>query len=105
MNKKILRRKESEIAKAGKLVFDALFGDDSELEQRLSKALDEETTDPPADPNAIEAVGCLVVPCATCTREAVVPAYVDARGLELVGWRPAGDGWHCPMCAATRGGR
>ena len=104
MNKKILRTKENEIAKAGKLVFDALFGDDDELERRLSKELDEETTDPPADPDAIEVVGCLVVPCSTCPREAVIPANVDARALELVGWRKNGDAWRCPMCAANAKG-
>jgi hypothetical protein len=106
MNKRILRTKENEIAKAGKLVFDAIFGDDKELEQRLGKELDEEATDPPADPNAIDVVGCLVVPCSSCTREAVIPSHVDPKALELVGWRrvPPGDTWRCPMCAAKQGG-
>jgi hypothetical protein len=107
MNKKILRTKENEIAKAGKLVFDAIFGDDKELEQRLSKELDEET-DPPADPSAIDVQGYTVVRCARCPREAVLPANVDARALEQVGWRrvAGSDAWCCPMCAsAPKGSR
>ncbi len=106
MNKKILRTKENEIAKAGRLMFDALFGDDKELEQRLGKELDEEATAPPADPNAIDVVGCLVVPCSSCPREAVIPSNVDAKTLELVGWRraPTGAAWRCPMCVARPSG-
>ena len=97
MNKKILRAKETEITRAGKLVFDAIFGESKAFEKRVAEL--EEETEPPADPSAIEVPGYSVVHCSSCSREAVLPANVDARALEQVGWRGTGETWRCPMCA------
>ncbi len=103
--KKFFADKEHEIAKAGKLVFDAIFGDDKELEQRISKELELEATAPPAEPTSrpvIDVPAYLVVRCAGCTREAVLPSHVDVRALALVGWMHDArtDSWRCPTCVA-----
>jgi hypothetical protein len=95
MNKKILRTKEAEIAKAGRLVFDAIFGDSDEFEQTLEDEIDREAS---GDNAAITVEGHSFVRCAACGREQVVPPNIDARVLEQHGWRLDAGAWRCSFC-------
>ena len=105
MNKKILKSKENEIAKAGRMVFDALFGDSAEFEKKLE---DEITLDAPAEA-VVPAEGHSLLRCVGCAREQGVPAGVDVFTLEQQGWRFDGTAWRCPFCvtrlAATEGAK
>jgi hypothetical protein len=97
MNKKILRTKEAEISKAGRLVFDAIFGDSDALERRLADEADAATPDA-APGDALTVEGHSFVRCAGCAREQTVPENVDVRTLEQRGWRLAGGAWRCSFC-------
>ena len=94
MNKKILKSKEGEIAKAGRMLFDALFGDSAEFEKKLE---DEITLDAPAE-DVISTAGHSLLRCVGCAREQGVPAGVDVFTLEHEGWRFDGTAWRCPFC-------
>ena len=96
MNKKILRSKEAEISKAGRMVFDAIFGDSREFQQKLGEEMDRETA--AEDEGAITVEGSSLVRCAGCAREQPVPPNVDVRALERHGWRYADGAWRCPFC-------
>ena len=97
MNKKILRAKESEIVKAGRLFFDAVFGDSDEFQQKLGQEIDTEAT-AAADARAITVEGHSFVRCTGCAREHVVPPTVDVRVLEQQGWQFAAGAWRCSFC-------
>ena len=97
MNKKIVRSKEAEITKAGRMVFDAIFGDSQEFQRKLDEELDREAPDAG---DAITAQGHSLVRCAGCAREQGVPPNVDVRTLERHGWRFADGAWRCQFCAA-----
>ena len=97
MNKKILRAKENEIAKAGRLFFDAVFGDSDEFEQKLAIEVDTEV-DTERDTQAITVEGHSFVRCAGCAREQTVPSNVDVRVLEQQGWNFAAGAWRCSFC-------
>ena len=105
MNKRILKSKENEIAKAGRMVFDALFGDSAEFEKKLEE---EVAADAPAEV-AIPAAGHSLLRCVGCAREQGVPAGVDVFTLEQQGWRFDGTAWRCPFCvtrfATPQGGK
>jgi hypothetical protein len=90
MNKRILRAKESEIAKAGRLVFDALFGETEVFERNLSEEIDR-------DAEAITVEGHGFDRCDGCGREKSLPAHNDQL-VEEEGWRFDGACWHCPLC-------
>jgi hypothetical protein len=95
MNKRILRAKEAEISKAGRMVFDAIFGDSDEFEQKLSDELDAEDGD---EREVITVEAHSLVRCGGCGREQSVPTSVDVRVLEQHGWRFAAGDWRCPFC-------
>ena len=97
MNCKFLREKESEIGRAGRLVFDAIFGETEELEVRLGDELDREAAARGEDV-AIPTTGHSFVRCAGCAREQVVAPDVDARSLEQSGWRLTSGAWRCSFC-------
>jgi hypothetical protein len=104
VNKKILKSKEDEITKAGRMVFDALFGDSAEFERKIE---DEITLDAPAEA-VIPTSGHSLLRCVGCAREQGVPAGVDVFTLEQQGWRFDGTAWRCPFCVtrlATSGGK
>jgi hypothetical protein len=96
MNKKILRSKEQEIAKAGRLIFDAIFGDSREFQERVGEELDDEAA--ARDPNVITVHAESIVRCAGCAREQTIPTNVDVRVLERQGWRFGAGEWRCPFC-------
>jgi hypothetical protein len=96
MNKKILKSKENEIAKAGRMVFDALFGDSDEFEKKLEQEIEEDA--PPGE--IVPAVGHSLLRCLGCAREQGVPPGVDVFVLEQQGWRFDGTAWRCPFCVA-----
>jgi hypothetical protein len=95
MNRKILRRKEGEITKAGRMFFDAVFGDTKEFVRKAREELEQEETR--GDAITVEADS--FVRCEGCAREQVVPADMDARALEGRGWRLRNGAWRCPFCA------
>jgi uncharacterized protein with PIN domain len=95
MNKKILRSKEAEIAKAGRLVFDAIFGDSREFQKNLEEEMDREAS---GDADAVVVEGHSFVRCSGCGREQKVPPHVDVRVVEQHGWRFASSAWRCPFC-------
>ena len=97
MNKKILRAKESEIAKAGRMFFDAVFGDSEEFQQKIGDEIDAEA-DAAADANAITVEGHSFVRCAGCARVQFVPPNVDVHVLEQQGWQFAASAWRCSFC-------
>jgi hypothetical protein len=92
-----MRQKEGEIAKAGRLFFDALFGDSSEVEERVGRELDREAAARGEDV-AIPADGDSFIRCGGCAREQKVAPNVDVRSLEKHGWRLAGGVWRCAFC-------
>lgn len=97
MSRKFMRQKEGEIAKAGRLFFDALFGEPEDLEQRVGDELDRAAAVRGEDV-PIPAVGHSFVRCEGCAREQAVPPNVDVRTLEQQGWRFAGGAWRCSFC-------
>jgi len=99
MNKKILRSKEAEIAKAGRLVFDALFGETEAFERTLGDELDRDS----AAAGTLTVEGSGFVRCVGCAREKPVPATVDVQVIELEGWRFDVGAWLCPFCVRRRG--
>ncbi|HEX7664375.1 MAG TPA: hypothetical protein VF407_07695, partial [Polyangiaceae bacterium] len=74
MNKRILKSKETEIAKAGRLFFDAIFGDQKELEREL----EEQDTERSEQGVTIDVDACSLIECAGCKRELIVPPNLDA---------------------------
>jgi hypothetical protein len=99
MNDKFLRAKESEIGKAGRLVFDALFGETEDLQTRLGDELDREAASRgKTEPILVEAHS--FVRCDGCAREQIVPPDVDVRTLTQRGWRLSGGAWRCSFCVS-----
>lgn len=99
MNKKILRSKEAEIAKAGRMVFDALFGDSDEFQKKIEGEIEGEGDGGGAvDPEAITVPGHSLVRCGTCAREQVVAPDVDVRTLAQHGWQLDAGTWRCAFC-------
>ncbi len=97
VSRKFMRQKEGEIAKAGRLFWDAVFGEPKELEQRVGDELDRVAAARGEDV-AIPAVGHSLVRCEGCAREQGVPPDIDVRSLEKRGWRFAGGAWRCAFC-------
>lgn len=108
-NKRILRSKQTEISKAGRLLFDALFSDSKEFERQIGDELDAEEQQggapggggaPPQAPatEAIPVDGRSLVRCERCGREVAVAPTEDALNLERHGWRFAAGVWRCPFC-------
>ena len=101
MKKKILQAKEKEIVKAGRLMFDALFGKDGDLE----RSLDEELTDSECETTVrgnweiVEAEGHSLLRCDDCGRELVMVGSIDVVVAERHGWRAANGNWKCGTCA------
>ena len=98
--KKILRTKEREIAKAGRLVFDALFGEDGELEKKLQEELPDDERDSTARGNweVVDVEGHSLLRCDACGRELILAGSVDVALAERHGWRFAGGKWTCSTC-------
>jgi hypothetical protein len=97
MNRRLLRTKKSEITKAGRLVFDAIFGDGHEIEREIER---EEQLD--RERGSITVAGEAFVQCDCCGKRQPLPPAVDAAVAKHFGWRERGDGsWRCPACAAA----
>jgi uncharacterized protein with PIN domain len=102
MSKKILKSKEAEIAKAGRLMFDALFGDDGELEKNVEQELADEERDSTArgEWKVVDVEGHTLLRCDDCGRELVMLGSVNVELAERHGWRAENDKWRCSKCAA-----
>lgn len=126
----LLRTKEREIARAGKLLFGAFFGEGETMGDGLARALAEEDGDAAPAPAAIHASPTapaaptsparaahttteIAVPsyttirCGCCPREAVLPSNTPSSALEAMGWRRVRcvDGsvaWQCDGCTGAR---
>jgi hypothetical protein len=96
VNKKILRSRGAEITKAGRMVFDAIFGDSHEFQRKVGEELDDAAAEADADAITVEATS--LVRCAGCAREQAVAANVDVRVLERQGWRFDAGAWRCSFC-------
>ncbi len=99
MSRKFMREKEAEISKAGRLFFDAIFGESKDLEQRVGDELDRAAA-ARGDDVAIPAAGHSFVRCEGCAREQVVPPDVDVRSLAQGGWQFANGAWRCSFCVS-----
>lgn len=101
MKRKILQAKEAEIAKAGRLVFDALFGEDGELEKKLDEELTESERDSTArgDWKVVDTEGHTLLHCDVCGRELVLVGSIDVTVAERHGWQTKNDKWKCSTCA------
>jgi hypothetical protein len=108
-NKRILRSKQTEISKAGRLLFDAIFSDGDDFQRQIGDELDAEegagaapvAGGAPAQPAAVEAIpvdGRSFVRCERCGREVAVAPTEDALNLERHGWRFAAGVWRCSFC-------
>jgi len=99
--KKILQAKENEIAKAGKMMFDAFFGEEGALE----KSLNEDMADSERDSTArgtwvdVETTGHSLLRCDACGRELVMLGTVNVAIAERHGWRSTDGVWRCTQCA------
>jgi hypothetical protein len=102
MSKKILKSKELEIAKAGRLMFDALFGDDGELEKNVNQELADEERDSTVrgEWQVVDVEGHTLLRCDDCGRELVMLGSVNVELAERHGWRAENDKWRCSTCAA-----
>lgn len=123
----LARSKEREIARAGKLLFGAFFGEGETMGDGLARALAEEDgAEPmkhvssraprapaPTPPPARVVHTALVVPsytsvrCGCCPREAVLPSNTPSSALVAMGWRrvrfvDGSEAWQCADCAAPR---
>ncbi len=103
MKKKILQAKEKEIVKAGRMVFDALFGEDGELEKKLDQELTESERDTTVrgDWQVVEAEGHSLLRCDVCGRELVMVGSINVAVAEKHGWRSTNDKWRCGTCVTT----
>jgi hypothetical protein len=103
MKKKILQAKEKEIVKAGRLVFDAIFGNDGDLEKKLDEELADSERDSTARGNweVVEAEGHSLLRCDVCTREIVMVGSIDVAVAERHGWRATNGKWKCSTCAVN----
>lgn len=96
MNNNFVRTKKGEVIKAGRMFFDAVFGEAGDFERHLA---DEEEAPQPLQRQDL--AGNCVVRCVGCAREQSVPASVDVRTLARHGWKfdPASRSWRCQFCA------
>jgi hypothetical protein len=100
MKKKILQAKEKEIVKAGRLMFDALFGRDGDLEKSLDAEIaDECETTVRGNWEVVEAEGHSLLRCDDCGRELVMVGSIDVTVAERHGWRATNGNWKCSTCA------
>jgi hypothetical protein len=99
MSHKFMRQKEGEIVKAGRLFFDAVFGESKDLEQRVGDELDRHAAARGEDV-AIPTTGHSFVRCEGCAREQIVAPNVDVRSLEQSGWKFANGAWRCSFCVS-----
>jgi hypothetical protein len=99
MDRKFAGRKGTDIRNAGRLFFEALFGEPGELERRVGDDLDRAAAARGEDV-VIPAVGHSLVRCAGCAREQAVPVDVDVRVLQKSGWRFHESAWRCPFCVS-----
>jgi hypothetical protein len=93
----VARAAEKDIARAGKLLFGALFGGDS-IGDGLARAVEAEERQ-----EEIAAMSYATLRCAACGREVVLPSTMPSSALEQLGWRTvrAQDGsvaWRCGGC-------
>ncbi|MEO8874156.1 MAG: hypothetical protein ABI461_01100 [Polyangiaceae bacterium] len=102
MSKKLLRTKEHEIAKAGRMVFDAIFGDEGELEKKVEQELADEERDSTArgEWKVVDAEGHTLLRCDVCGRELVMLGSVNVALAEQHGWHCSEDKWKCRICNA-----
>ena len=98
--KKILRAKEKEIVKAGRFMFDALFGEYGELEKKLEDEIGDDERDSTARGNweIVDAVGHTLLRCDVCGRELVLVGSIDMGIAEEHGWRSRNEKWMCGTC-------
>ncbi|MGH7280623.1 MAG: hypothetical protein ACRELY_03800 [Polyangiaceae bacterium] len=102
--KKILHAKEKEIAKAGRLMFDALFGEDGELEKNLEQEASDDERDSTARGSwVVDTVGHTLLRCDTCGRELVLVGSIDVAIAQAHGWRSHEDKWTCSTCTRKGG--
>ncbi len=99
VSRKFMREKEAEIGKAGRLFFDAIFGESKDLEQRVGDELDRAAAARGEDV-AIPATGHSFVRCEGCAREQIVPPDVDVRSLAQSGWQFTNGAWRCSFCVS-----
>jgi hypothetical protein len=118
----LARSKEREIARAGKLLFGAFFGEGETMGDGLARAIAEEDGAPVAAARAPTPVTvtraatatALAVPsyttvrCGCCPREAVLPSNTPSSALVTMGWRGVrfvdeSTGWQCADCVAASG--
>jgi hypothetical protein len=99
MNRKLVSQKGTDIRNAGRLVFEALFGDAEELERRVGDDLDRAAA-AHGESAALPTVGHSLVRCEGCAREQAVPVDVDVRTLQKSGWRFHESAWRCPFCVS-----
>jgi hypothetical protein len=97
MNRRLLRSKGSEITKAGRLVFDAIFGDGKEIEREIEREEEHER-----QRGSITVEGDAFVQCDGCGKRQSLPPGVDASVVEHFGWRARESSWRCPACARAR---
>ena len=99
MNRKILKSKESEITRAGRLFFDAVFGDQKEIERELAE---EDTERAPGDAAVIDVEACTVLECGVCHRELIVPTSLDSTVIAAQDWRFTEGVWTCRTCTPKK---
>jgi hypothetical protein len=99
MNRKLVNRKGTDIRNAGRLFFEALFGEPGELERRVGDDLDRAAA-AHGENVAIPTTGHSLVRCVGCAREQAVPVDIDVRVLQESGWRFHEGAWRCPFCVS-----
>ncbi|MFI5296769.1 MAG: hypothetical protein ACHREM_01615 [Polyangiales bacterium] len=110
--------RKGEIEKAGRLFFDAVFGEPGALERSVRDELaaeehherrDRAPTTTAIAPAVIAQVAPPVsaasaalppstIRCDDCGREQSIPASFSARDVERLGWRRVARAWRCSFC-------
>lgn len=93
----VLKKKQGEVVRAGKLLARALFGDHEEVAEELRDDILREQSEKGGGV-PLTTTGFSFVRCAGCAREQAIAPDVDVRELERVGWRLDAGAWRCRFC-------
>jgi hypothetical protein len=101
-----------DFAKAGRFLFDAVFGKPGDFERSVRDELDAEEarTRPTTSARSTEIVVApkpapaatdlppSILRCTDCGREQQIPATFGRADVERLGWRRVDRAWRCSLC-------
>jgi hypothetical protein len=108
--------RKAEVKRAGRFLFDAVFGEPGDFKRSVEDAIDEEeraarpaprvevvATSRTAPSTTLATTPAQLPPstirCADCGREQSIPATFGRADVERLGWRRVERAWRCSLCA------